>query len=330
MQFDIGGHPIHTRALSVSVSRLDGVRLAVAAELLDLRKRGFTPVGTELQGAGIIHQMGLDAVLDGATRTLEHIAERQAVVAFEASPATLGEGCRDVSGRLAALVGTRVDERALRDTIGGALGCSHVLTLAQFLLATIAGVRVAIDQPPADAVHRRVLRRDLLFDASELEPGRLLVAVQLSDLSSDPAAATAPPRQRFAAHAELRVQIELSGWPATIAAIRGAQRRRTRTSFADASWEDGGAALAGLRGLLLGPGAKRDLSQRLGGNPPLCDAMCMLVPALIQCRASFPDKWLNVAASSADHPGLIGMADSCYMWRRGGALERLRPDRTRG
>lgn len=327
MQLDIGGHPIHTRALSVTVSRLDDARLAVAAELLDLRKRGFTPVGTELQGAGIIHQMGLDAVLDGATRTLERIAERQPVVAFEASPATLGESCRDVSGRLAALVGTRVDDRALRDTIGGALGCSHVLTLAQFLLAATAGVRLPSDQLQVDAVHRRIFRRDLLFDASELDPGRLLIAVQLSDLSSEPAPAAAPPRQRFAAHAELRVQIELSGWPATIAAIRGAQRQRTQTSFANASWEDGGESLAGLRGLSLGPGANHELSQRLGDNPPLRDAMRMLVPALIQCRASFPDKWLNVAVSSPGHPGLIGMADSCYMWRRGGALERLRAGR---
>ena len=55
--------------------------------------------------------------------------------------------------------------------------------------------------------------------------------------------------------------------------------------------------------------------------------MLMLSPALIQCRASFPDKWLNVAVTTPAHPGLIGMPDSCYMWRRGGALEAIRGER---
>jgi hypothetical protein len=50
----------------------------------------------------------------------------------------------------------------------------------------------------------------------------------------------------------------------------------------------------------------------------------MLGPALIQCRASFPDKWLSRAVETPGHPGLIAMADSCYMWRRGGALQRIR------
>jgi len=325
MRLDLGGHPIHTRALSVSLARLDGARLAVAADLLDLRKRGFTPVGSELQGAGVIHQMGLDAVLDAATLTLERIAERLPVVAFEASPATLGESCRDVSGRLAALVGTRVDERALRETIGGALGCSHVLALAQFLLATTAGAAAAVAIGPDDAVHRRVFRRDLIFDGAELDAGTLLLAVQLSDLSSAPAPAGATPAERFTGHYELRLEIELRGWPATITAIRGAQRRRTPAGFADAAWEDCAALLDQVRELSLGKGANRELNQRLAGNPPLRDAMSMLVPALIQCRASFPDKWLNRAATTPGHPGLIGMADSCYMWRRGGALERQRP-----
>jgi hypothetical protein len=327
MRLDLGGHPIHTRALSVSLTALPRRRLAATADLVDLRKRGFTPVGSELQGAGVIHQMGLDAVLDGTTLVLEQIAERLPVVAFEASPSTRGESCRDVSGRLAVLIGRRVDDAALRDTIGGALGCSHVLALAQLLLATAAGAAPIAELGPAEAAPQRLFRRDLIFDGTEPEAGTLLVGIQLSDLRSRPAPATAPPAARFASHDERRLELELRGWPATIAAIRGAQRRRTPASFADAAWEDCGALLAPLQGLSLGKGANRELGRCLNDHPPWRDAMSMLIPALIQCRASFPDKWLNAAATTAGHPGLIGMPDSCYMWRRGGALERVRAAR---
>ena len=62
MRLDLSGHPLHTRALSVVVGApADGDAGRSSVELVDLRKRGFTPVGTELQGAGIIHQMGLEA-----------------------------------------------------------------------------------------------------------------------------------------------------------------------------------------------------------------------------------------------------------------------------
>jgi len=332
MQLALDGHPIHTRALSVSLSQLDGGKLGAVGELLDLRKRGFTPVGTELQGAGVIHQMGLDAVLDAETLVLERIAERLSVVAFEASAATLGESCRDVEGRLAALVGRRVDERDLRDTVGGALGCSHILALAQFLLASAAwgagehrAAAIGPSSPPL--VHRRFFRRDLIVDGTEVEAGTLTVGLQLSDLLSVPAAATVTPAERFAVHAELRVQMALQGWPATITQIRGARRRRERTGFAEAPWTDCGEPLAGLRGMTLGKGANQELTRRLDADPPLRDALRMLMPALIQCRASFPDKWLNAAATAPGHPGLIGMADSCYMWRRGGALEQGRSSR---
>jgi hypothetical protein len=52
----------------------------------------------------------------------------------------------------------------------------------------------------------------------------------------------------------------------------------------------------------------------------------MLMPALIQCRAAFPDKWLGLAVSTSQHAGLVPLQDSCYMWRRGSGLERVRQE----
>jgi hypothetical protein len=308
--------------LSVVVARVAGDRLRVLAEVVDLRKRGFTPVGAALQGAGIIHHMRLEVELAAETLTIERVVERQPVVAFEAGAATLGESCRDVCGRLATLSGAALDQALgdrLRAAIGGPLGCSHILTLAQFVFATVADVA-----PDVPAATGGSVRRDLVFDGSEQADGGLGIGVQLSDLHGQPAAANAAPSARFAAHRELRLHLVLHGWPATMARLAGAERRRRREGFSAAPWRDLGALLAPLQDLSLGKGANRTFAARLAGHPALRDALLMLTPALIQCRASFPDKWLNVATTAAGHPGLIGMADSCYMWRRGGALERLR------
>ena len=56
------GHPLHSRALSVALTQNDAGQLALESYLLDLRKRGFVPVGGDLQGPGIIHHMRLRGV----------------------------------------------------------------------------------------------------------------------------------------------------------------------------------------------------------------------------------------------------------------------------
>jgi DUF2889 family protein len=332
MQLEPGGHPIHTRCLSVDVAVRDDGKLAVASDMVDLRKRGFVPVGSELQGAGVIHQMGVDAIVDAAGFTLERIEARQPVIAFEASAATSGESCRDVAAGVAALAGMPLDQQSsarIRETMGGGAGCSHLLACTQHLCTTLSWARStgALDVDAgrwSRSTYRRVFRRDLVFDGSELEADRMAIGVQLSEVRLAPAAADVMPIERFAAHREVRLAIELRGWPATVDAIAGAERFRTRAEFADAPWQNLASLLSPLAGTSLGKGSARELIRALGGNPPVLDSMLMLAPALIQCRASFPDKWLNVAATSPGHPGLIGMVDSCYMWRRGGALARLR------
>src|SRR3989442_9583161 len=109
VRLDVNGHPLHSRALSVTlVQRGDG-QLDVDGSVLDLRKRGFVPVGGDLQASGIIHDMRLRAVVDPATLRLETIAAEQPTVAFEPSPATGGESCRDPIERVEALAGTTLD-----------------------------------------------------------------------------------------------------------------------------------------------------------------------------------------------------------------------------
>src|SRR5262249_2946391 len=155
MRLAASGDPIHTRALSVVlVARADG-RLDVHGTVLDLRKRGFVPVGGDLQGSGIIHDMRLAGIVDPAAAVLVEIAAEQRSVAFEPSATTGGESCRDPIERVRALGGARLDGswgRRLGAEIGGPRGCSHLLTLGHLVGSTAAWMlardRALHRQPP--------------------------------------------------------------------------------------------------------------------------------------------------------------------------------------
>src|SRR6185369_273509 len=131
MRLDLDGEPIHVRAQSVhAVLRSDGL-VEAHGSLLDLRTRGFLPVGGSMQGMGIIHHMQLHWVVDPATGRVEEWTPGQPKVPFEATPETRGESCRDPMATVAALAGTRLGDgfaSALRERIGGPAGCSHILT----------------------------------------------------------------------------------------------------------------------------------------------------------------------------------------------------------
>jgi hypothetical protein len=330
MELLLPGHPIHTRALSVTLTQSADAQASVTGSILDLRKRGFCPVGSELQGMGIIHHMELHGLIDTRADTVVRLEARQPTIAFEASPQTEGESCRDPMGRLAVLQNLPLGEpfaQALRGAAAGPLGCSHIVTLAQFVNATVAwGLQQERARQPAAArrAGERIFRRDLIFDGHQRSESGLGIGVQLADLHTAPTPALALAPAQFGSHYELRLNIALDGWPATFTQIAGAQRIRHRDAFAVATWQDLSAVLKDLCGTALEKGSAATIARVVGDIAPARDALLMLGPALIQCRAAFPDKWLNRAIETPDHPGLIAMADSCYMWRRGGALERTR------
>src|SRR5207249_985813 len=82
-----------------------------------------------------------------------------------------------------------------------------------------------------------------------------------------------------------------------------------------------------LFGLPLGPGSSAELLRRLDvvpPRPPVRDALLMLAPTLVQCLAALADRLLSLAGANRSLTGLGGLPDSCYMWRRDGALGRSR------
>ena len=337
MHLDLGGHPLHSRALGVTLSaRADG-RIDVRGTILDLRKRGFVPVGGDLQPSGIVHLMNVDGIVDPATARLDAIDGAQPAVAFEASAVTNGESCRDPIGRLQHLVGAHLDgswPQRLSAEIGGPHGCSHVLTLALLMGSTVtwalAQDRERHGTMPARRPGERIFRRDVIVDGHERAAATMALALQLTDLHYAPAPPIAPSMARFASELEVRGIAEVDLGRFMLAEMSLGERRRDRTTLETAAWRDRGDVAGGLAGMSLARGVSQALLARLGDVPndrPLLDALLMLAPGLIQCVAAMSEGWPALAASGGWIVGMGGQADSCYMWRAGGALDRGRGER---
>lgn len=332
MLLEARGLPIHTRSLSVTLREDAAGTVAFEAYVLDLRKRGFVPVAGDLQGTGIIHHMLLDGAIDRARRVVTRIGARMPTVAFEASFASAGESCRDLAWRVDALAGSTIDSgwaRRLGTEIGGPRGCSHVLTLAQLLGPTAAWAldedRRLVGAPPR-RTGERLFRRDVTVDGYELS-GDLYLTLQMNDLHFAPVGDEAPASDRFAGQVEVRAAARLTMAEMTVAEMALGERRRTPHDLESAGWQEradhatplvGASLRSGISGLLLRQFAAP------GRDQPLLDALLMLAPATIQCLASFIDTWTQVPWMRAAGNETGGYPDSCYMWRRDGALGRKR------
>jgi hypothetical protein len=333
MRLDLRGEPLHTRTLGVTLTQRADDRLAVAGLLLDLRKRGFVPVGGDLQPAGIVHEMLLDGVVDPAPPpTLASLAVRQPHVAFEASALTRGESCRDLADRVALLAGAHLDDgwaRRLAEDIGGPRGCSHVLTLAQYLGATAAWALPRLAAPAGVAAWSpgtRVFRRDLSIDGAQPDAATLLLGLQQIDLHLRPAAEPAHPMDRYGGARELRALATVDLGSMTLTDLALAERRRDDERL-DAPWTPRPDVVERCRGLSVFRGISMALLERFGDVPddrPVLDALLMLAPGLIQVFAALSDPWPALAREQGWMVGMGGRADSCWMWRRGGALREAR------
>jgi hypothetical protein len=276
--------------------------------------------------------MQLAGRLDPAARTIETIAARMPTVAFEASAASAGESCRDLAFRVEHLAGTPFADgwaRALGAEIGGPRGCSHVLTLAQLLGPTAAWALDAdarIAAAPARARGERFFRRDVTVDGHALD-GDLYLTLQLTDLHFAPAVPDGTAADRFAAQLEVRAATRLSMPGMGVVELALGERRRSTGDFETAAWRERADHAAPLVGASLRSGISARLLQQFAGaddDRPLLDALLMLAPATVQCVASSVDTWTQLPWMQAGGGETGGFPDSCWMWRRDGALGRKR------
>jgi hypothetical protein len=331
MPLSATGHPLHTRSLSVTLTHAEPPTVLFAAYVLDLRKRGFAPVGGDLQGTGIIHHMRLDGAIDRAAGTFSRITAQMPSVAFEASAATGGESCRDLIGRVDHLAGLSLDDgyaRAVGGEIGGPRGCSHILTLVH-LLGPTAGWALAEDerlQPGAPRrVGERIFRRDVTVDGYETAPGELALTLQLNDLHFAAAPSLAQPMQRFAAQREITAVADVEMKELLLRRLTADERWRDLATVTAAAWRSRDDAVAPLAGRSLRSGISAAILQHFaagGDDAPLRDALLQLAPTIVQCFAAL-DIWALVPETAAA-AATGGLPDSCYMWRREGGLGKMR------
>ena len=330
MPLSATGNPLHTRALSVTVSEAAAPEVAFAGYLLDLRKRGFAPVGGDLQVPGIIHHMRLSGRVDRAAERLVAIDADMPTVAFEATPATRGESCRDQIGRVAGLAGLALDQawsKGLGAAIGSTRGCSHILTLAHLIGPTghwaLAEEARLYGAAPPRRLGERLFRRDVTVDGYEPVLGELVFTLQLNDLHFAPAPAVAEPMGRFGTQREIVARATLTMQTLELTGLEVRERVRRFADFRTADWTDRTAAVASLVGTSLRAGITARILALFPdprADAPLRDALLQLAPGLIQCFAAL-DLWTLFADESAARQ-TGGQPDSCWMWRVGGPLER--------
>lgn len=343
MQLSASGHPVHTRSLTIGTRVQGDGRWHCRADVIDLRKCGFVPMMTDLQPAGVIHHMTIEAMVDPSTRRLESLETAQPFVAIEPSEATAGECCRDPAPRLQTLVGQTLDAefpKQLSAAFGGPRGCSHLLTLFQLVASMLPRAldleaELQARQPAPRAPGEQLFRRAAFLDGWETPDGALAVGVQMADFQTHPAAVVASPFERLAGQWDVRARARVERPSLALGELAAAERERSSADLDRAVWRDRSDRVAPLAGTPILPGLAGRLFRLLPdpGERLLLDALLQLAPGYIQVTAAVMDRWLEGRSPSAGarSPGALrevsslgGLPDSCYMWRADGPLHRKR------
>ena len=338
------GQPLHTRHLTLEMRHDEAGFVRVWGEVIDLRKASFVPMVDELQTAGIIHHMTLDARVHPETRVLESLETDQRAVAVEPSAVTGGECCRDPASNLQALVGRAFDaefKAELGRVFGGPRGCSHLLTLFHLVVSALP---MAFDFEEAQLAETGAARRpgELFFrravfvDGFGPEDRELQLAVSLMDYHSAPFVCAENRFDLLARQHEVRVLAEITVADVLFTSIHAAERERSAATLSEARWEDRGAWLSDLVGRPILPGLGKELRRRFETRPEAAygflDACLQLAPGFVQCTPALADRIFDPLAASAtaratgkppEIPSFLtrgGGANSCYMWREDGPL----------
>jgi len=340
----ITGVPLHTRSLTVVATLREDLRWSVRGDIIDLRKCGFVPMTQDIQPSGIIHHMTIEQIVDPESLRIDSLEIAQPHVAIEASERTGGECCRDPAPRLTALQGEVMDEAfagKLSRRFGGALGCSHLLTLffgmAAALPRAIAHEReLASRRRERRRTGERLFWRSVFIDGYEVEGGAIELSVQLTDVHSRPHAVVETPLERLDRQEEVRVVARLEPPGFDVSRLRAAERLRELPSLADAEWHERSEELGQLLGRPVVPGFSRRVRDLLAAREDralLRDALLQVAPGHIQVLAAITDRWFirTRTRKAPREPGkgeaagppvgaIGGMVNSCYMWREGSPL----------
>ncbi|MAG32966.1 MAG: hypothetical protein CL908_18980 [Deltaproteobacteria bacterium] len=342
------GLPLHTRSLTVAISRRPDGRWRARGDVIDLRKNGFIPSSHDLQPSGVIHMMSIELSLAPSSLRLDEITIEQPFVAVEASPATGGECCRDPAPRLLAMKGELLDDgftKRLGTRFGGALGCSHLLTLFQLMASTIPrALQLEAERAEREGTthreDRRFFRRAIFVDGHERDPSTTDVSIQLADTHTRPIAEGTPLTSQLEASFEVKTFASVDRKHFRIEELESRERHRTFETIASAPWTHHDALVSPLVGHPVIRGMAARVFELLGKGPKnalLRDNLLQFAPGFIQITGAQLDDYFEKRAQTTK-PGpmqkpavtsLGGRPNSCYMWREDSLVARaLARDKT--
>jgi len=340
----VRGRPLHTRSLTIAISRESDTLWHARGDVIDLRKHGFVPMIDDIQPPGVIHMMSIELAFDPESLRIERIAIDQPFVAIEPSEISGGECCRDPSPRLLALRGDKLDagfSKRLGRQFGGALGCSHLLTLFQLMASTLPravqleNARTLRDDT-SQPLGKTFFRRSIFVDGHEQSDQKIDVAIQLADTHSRPIRPDGRTPERLALSHEVKAFVGIDRKRFKIENVEARERKRSYETLGEADWTLHTDRLAELVGAPLIPGMAGRLFGLLGDETrlrPLRDLLLQLAPGFIQITAALMDEYFerrrrteanDTTAATNDStrkPAVAstgGNTNSCYMLREDG------------
>ena len=219
-----------------------------------------------------------------------------ALAAFDGTPDTRFDGCRDILPNLGDLAGLAVDDglvAGIRRAIGRARGCYHLSTLVLTSASLLREVARGSLSPEASWTRR------LTLSGSEVRPGRYRFQGEILD--ERPKSGPSPVRLLFEVEAR---EMELRD----VAVSRGDPAEADRESETL------------LQGMSLAAGFAPKLLARAAGaeREPVREVALGLSSIVTQVLIAEA-----VPGASTSIPQPHRAKDTCWMWRQGGALQEM-------
>jgi Protein of unknown function (DUF2889) len=332
---------LHERTLFVETHPLAANRLHVHGELRDVRHVDITSgLGTS-HPAGVVHHMALDIEIDRELK-IAAVEAWMGTIPYEPTSRTWGEGCRNALPNYQRLLGTKLDAGyALRvlESVGGRLGCFHILSLAQCLPLA---VRAASGRLCAGALRMPAgARGEVLDSCVEWRAG----GPHWTEVREHEGSGYCDFRRqirvraRAGGHKRLRLTADLRDESAGLesqAASLSIGLEIPSLTIAEAAAELGGMPFAGcgdplgrvrsLEGLTIAKGFTGAALERVGGAAGcshLSALVIALTPVVPQASRAFAGGRGAPQQQPAQGRTANPRADSCHMWRGGGPLMSL-------
>jgi len=287
---------IHRREIEVRVEPEREKSRDVVARVRDHRLRGFTWVGEHVTAPGPVHDMSAHLRVDVAAGRIERAHGEMALAAFDGTPDTGFQGCRDILPNLGDLAGLALDDAlvgAIRRASGRARGCYHLSTLVLSSAPVMRGL-LAGSLPRSASWRRR-----LSSSGIEVRAGRYRFEGELVDERPDPGPSPV----------QLHFEVEANEMKLLDVSVRVGPESEA---------DDATEALLG--GMSLASGFARELVARIDGDAresvrELALGLSSIVTQVLIAQA--------VPGASASIPKPQRANDTCWMWRQGGPLQAM-------